>query len=646
MPIILGLNAGHNASIFLCKENEILGFCSSENLTGVKNQGALFGSHIQRILSEASLTINDIDYVAVASTQEREILSGDGFDALIAFTCNGLNLKIDTEFNSRSEIGGLAYRNGVARAFASQSTNPAYFHQLPQLYEKFKKDGFPGLFSRNIASYPVEVSGYKNKFPFKEKNLNDCLLRRCLFPIKMSLFGRTIAGFFVSHHLAHTYSAYSKSSFSNSLFTLIITADGGGPGPEGNMISIAHENNLYPIGTSNIFAGGPFYKKCGHFFKMNSGKFMGLSGHGIPDPEIVDKFIKHTDQLSNYSKDSAKYLKSIYENKLGLLPETIDSEKSRPDSNAANFAATAQHLFCHMWEKFILDALRKAKSITGVDIKNVCLSGGVALNCPGNAFVQSKHPELNLFIDPSCNDEGLSMGAAFASLDACRKSTETIEKIGSKTTDFSLTKNTFNPFCGQTIDNEELLFDLCNKQKFSIVSFSNQWQLISEKLIEGKIGVIMRGKYEIGPRALGNRSIIALAQIRENHSKVNSLKQREQWRPLAPAVLERHFDEYFEGTKNLYMLCTNSVKRPEVLPAVTHKDGSARVQCVLPFHENFYALLNTLDADSRDIHPVILNTSLNGKQQPMINDCTDMFDILKRDQCDFALTDNYFISKM
>tara|TARA_Y100001954_G_C15721867_1_gene558659 strand:+ start:106 stop:1185 length:1080 start_codon:yes stop_codon:yes gene_type:complete len=351
---------------------------------------------------------------------------------LIAFTCNGLNLNVDTEFNSRSEIGGLAYRNGVARAFASPLTNPAYFGQLPQLYEKLQKEGFPGLFSRNISSYPMEVEGYRNKFPFKEKSLNDCLLRRCLFPIKMSLFGRTIAGFFVSHHLAHTYSAYSKSSCSNNSLTLIITADGGGPGPEGNMISIAHENNLYPIGTSNIFAGGPFYKKCGHFFKMSSGKFMGLSGHGIPDPEIVDNFIEHTDQLSNYSKASAKYLKAIYEKKLGPLPETIDSEKSRPDSNAANFAATAQSLFCHIWEKFILDALRKAKSITGVDIKNVCLSGGVELNCPGNAFVQSKHPELIFFIDPSCNDEGLSMGAAFASLDACKKILRQPKKIDLK----------------------------------------------------------------------------------------------------------------------------------------------------------------------------------------------------------------------
>ena len=159
---------------------------------------------------------------------------------------------------------------------------------------------------------------------------------------------------------------------------------------------------------------------------------MGLSGHGIPDPEIVDNFIEHTDQLSNYSKASAKYLKAIYEKKLGPLPETIDSEKSRPDSNAANFAATAQSLFCHIWEKFILDALRKTKSITGVDIKNVCLSGGVELNCPGNAFVQSKHPELIFFIDPSCNDEGLSMGAAFASLDACKKILRQPKKIDLK----------------------------------------------------------------------------------------------------------------------------------------------------------------------------------------------------------------------
>ena len=342
----------------------------------------------------------------------------------------------------------------------------------------------------------------------------------------------------------------------------------------------------------------------------------------------------------------AECLKNLFVDKYGSLPSSLDPVNPRPIRIAANYAATVQRVFCFLWEEFILDSLRFAEKTCKSSIKNICLSGGVALNCPGNEFVQARNPDLSFFIDPSCNDEGISMGAAFASADACAMTSE--QDISQEAEEnISCDRRTpFDPFCGQGIDNEDALQSLCLAAGYSIEKFENQWELVCMKLIAGEIGLIMRGNYEIGPRALGNRSVIALAQIHENHAKVNSLKDREQWRPLAPAVLESDFDSYFEGSKNPYMLCTNRVKEPSLLPAVTHYDGSARVQCVLPFHQNFYALLSSFSASAHGVHPVIMNTSLNGKQQPMINDCIDMFELLKRKECDFAITDRYLISKV
>ena len=236
MSVILGLNAGHNSSITIIKNGRLHAFCGSENLTGIKDQGAIFGAHIERLLSEASLAISDVDCIAIASTQSREVLSGDGFKSSLSFVCNGLNLKID-QFSLQKFC--FVYKNRVMDSFASnQSSNP-HFHQFPQLFELYRRSGWPSFFSRNIASYIAEHPQYLEKFPFRALKLDDGLLNRCLYPIKMSLLGKTISGFFVSHHLAHSFSVHAKSPFSNNCPVLILTADGGGCGPEGNMISIS-----------------------------------------------------------------------------------------------------------------------------------------------------------------------------------------------------------------------------------------------------------------------------------------------------------------------------------------------------------------------------------------------------------------------
>ena len=212
----------------------------------------------------------------------------------------------------------------------------------------------------------------------------------------------------------------------------------------------------------------------------------------------------------------------------------------------------------------------------------------------------------------------------------------------------SRTQYNFNPFYGQRIDNEDILQSVCSDANLYCNPFTealSSWSNIIERLCSGQIGCIMRGRYEIGPRALGNRSIIALAEFKYNHFRINAIKRREQWRPLAPAVLEENFSKYFSGVRNPYMLMTNKVLNIDLLPAITHTDGSARVQCVLPIHNNFYSLLKTLATYRADIHPVIINTSLNGKNQPMLNDCYDLVKLVAQSQLDFAITDNYLIFK-
>lgn len=216
--------------------------------------------------------------------------------------------------------------------------------------------------------------------------------------------------------------------------------------------------------------------------------------------------------------------------------------------------------------------------------QNLVLAGGCALNCRANRLLE--HYYDNVYIPPSPGDAGSGLGAALAYL--------------KQPVDLT------HPYLGYSIE-----------KPYPVES------ALSELLQTGLVGVA-NGPAEFGPRALGNRSLLADPRLPETKDRVNAIKQRQEFRPFAPAVLEEYADAYFAGQANRFMQYVSLCKTPELLPGVVHVDNTSRVQIVPknnPGAQGFRTLLERWYSETGC--PVLLNTSLNIKGYPMVNDERD-----------------------
>lgn len=250
------------------------------------------------------------------------------------------------------------------------------------------------------------------------------------------------------------------------------------------------------------------------------------------------------------------------------------------DQDRFDIAAATQYTY----EQSFTRILQMAKSLTGSD--NLVIGGGCSLNCSANPIAFDYFD--NVYIPPAPGDNGSSIGAVLA-----------------------YQKNhldNFTPYLGSNISSK----------------VSNE--VIVDYLIKEKICGLARGRAEVGPRALGNRSLLADPRDPKIKSLVNNIKQREQFRPFAPAILEEFANEYFymPSKKTPYMQFTVLCRRPDLFPAIVHKDGTSRVQTVgKNDNPEFRKLLEIWH--SKTGCPMLLNTSLNVKGSPMVNDISDAF---------------------
>ena len=249
------------------------------------------------------------------------------------------------------------------------------------------------------------------------------------------------------------------------------------------------------------------------------------------------------------------------------------------DVNEMDIAAAGQHL-C---EQLIIEVMRNARKLTGSN--NLVYMGGVALNCVAN----SKLGELfdNIWIMPNPGDAGSSLGAAAA-------------------------------VYGKKVNWTTALLGTDIPGKYPVNKLIKQ-------LTTKKIVGVANGKAEFGPRALGNRSLLADPRGKEIKDKVNEIKRRQQFRPFAPVILEEHVNDYFDMPKNQgtshYMQVVAPVKDPASFPAITHADGTARVQTVPSNGSGIRLLLEAWYAQTGC--PMLLNTSLNIRGEPMVDDRVD-----------------------
>jgi len=416
---------------------------------------------------------------------------------------------------------------------------------------------------------------------------------------------------YYGHHLSHAASAYFFSGFDKAA---IMVVDGVGEwqtlslykAESGRIqlledVSFPHSIGLL-YGTITAYLG----------FEVNDGEYkvMGLAPYGKPH---------YADRIRKLIKDSAggafrldmsyfDFLKNkrMYSEKFVRLMGRAPRQKEAPLTEF--WMDVAKSLQCVL-EEIILEKVRHLHKLFPCD--NLCMAGGVALNCVANGRVRRDGPFRDLFVQPASSDAGSSLGAAalaYSEIDPSWKPGIAMDHVylGPSFTDESIRDLLGAGDCGALDfqDSERELF-----------------REVAATLGQGKIIGWFQGRMEFGPRSLGARSILADPRGGDMRDRINALvKKREAFRPFAPAVLEEYASEHFEMTRpSPFMLETCRVVSSLDLPAITHVDGSARVQTVTHAQNRKFAGL--LEAfRERTGCPILLNTSFNMRGEPIV--CT------------------------
>ena len=500
------------------------------------------------------------------------------------------------------------------------------FERLLETYINF----FPRGFFQFLKSMPIWVT--QKLFQEREikKNLNE---------INVDFKDKKI--FFSDHHLSHAASAYFPSKFNKSA---ILTADGVGEWCT-TTISIGNKNNIeivkeihFPHSIGLLYSAFTFY--CG--FKVNDGeyKLMGLAPYGKP---IYEKIIK--DEIVNI-KDDGSFLLNLdyfeYATGFKMISKKFEKLFQKPargknikiDEFYMNIAASIQKVT----EDIVIKMCEMIKKNYNVD--NLCLAGGVALNCVCNGILQKRGIFKNIWVQPAAGDAGGSLGAALSYV--------YLEKRRERNVNNLITDSMSGSLLGPQIKSDEIEKNLVRLgAKFLKVERTKLNKIVAKKISEGKLFGWFQDKMEFGPRALGNRSIIADPRDPAMKKKLNmSIKFREGFRPFAPSVLEEKASDWFDfNAKSPYMQFVAKVKtNKQSIPAVTHVDSSARLQTVnKETNPKFYQLIEEFYKITKV--PILINTSFNINNEPIVNSIEDAYKCFLTTELDYLVCGEYLIDK-
>ncbi|PKQ45166.1 carbamoyltransferase family protein [Confluentibacter flavum] len=472
---------------------------------------------------------------------------------------------------------------------------------------------------------------------------------------------------FPEHHLSHAASAFYTSPFSKCAF---LTVDGVGEWTTTSYGIACGDTGIKVLGELHFPDSlGLFYSSFTYFlgFEVNSGeyKMMGLAPYGLANSERVKHFMNIIkEMLVDIKPDgSIKLNKDFFEYPVGLRmvnpkkwEKLFEIKQRLPEEKLeqihADLALAAQKVL----EEILIKLIQFVKQETGESF--LCLAGGVALNCVANSVLFNQEVFEDIYVQPAAGDAGGALGAALA-----------VSYI-KKELRFNGLKKPFDVYLGpkySNLDIERLLRKhKCQYQYFEIAE--DLTKTTAKYIAEKKVVGWFNGRTEFGPRALGNRSILADATDPEMQYNLNmKIKFREGFRPFAPVVCEEDYDDYFElGKQSYYMLFTSKVKKslrknlPEDfqqysleekrkfvksdLPAVTHIDFSARVQVVKKdLNPRLWHLIQSYKKLSGV--GILINTSFNVKDEPIVNSPEDAYLCFMKSGMDVLVLENYLIVK-
>ena len=459
--------------------------------------------------------------------------------------------------------------------------------------------------------------------------------------IKKHLKGFSGEIIFPEHHMSHATHTFFTSSFEESA---ILTVDGVG---EWTTTSFGTAKNNSIQLTNDIrwpHSLGLFYSAFTYFlgFKVNEGeyKLMGLSAYGKPKyyDLILDNLIDIKDDGSihlNMKYFAFTYDKVMTNNNFSDL-FGISPRKHNDEALQIHFdiGASAQKVL----EDVLLKMAKYIHKKTGM--KNLCLGGGVALNGVANYRILKESPFENVHIPPSPGDAGSAVGAAQYLYYIHQKKPRLIIDDQSE-------RIKENIYVGPSYSDIEIISFL-KSENIRYETFERQSLLekTATLISEGKIVGWYQGKMEWGPRALGNRSILADPRDPKMKDILNEkIKHREQFRPFAPSIMEEFVSEYFDiSVDSPYMLMVANVKQPEKIPAVTHVDGTSRLQTVSKkVNQLYYDLINEFYKITGI--PVLINTSMNVMGEPIVNTLSQAYAMITKTDMDYLVMGKNLISK-
>jgi carbamoyltransferase len=521
------------------------------------------------------------------------------------------------------------------------------FERLLETYVAFAPNGFKSF----CMAMPIWLKDklFQKNMLFKELKKHD------------DNFNNIKKIYFSDHHLSHAASAFFPSPFEESI---VLTADGVGEWAtttvaigKGNKLEIKKEIH-FPHSLGLLYSAFTYYTG----FKVNSGeyKLMGLAPYGTP---IYEDKIKNN--LIDIKEDGSFHLDQSYFNYatgLTMTNKKFDNLFGQKVRDAKHEKLTQFHMdiaasIQKVTEDIMIKLIKSLKK--EFNIPNLCLAGGVALNCVANGKILKEKIFDNIWVQPAAGDAGGSLGAALALWH--------IEDNNPRTVSLNddMQGSYLGPeFTQKQIENEldiiGAVYKVKNEEDLLI-------QTVEDLSNEEAVGWF-QGRMEFGPRALGNRSILADPRSSKMQKTLNlKVKYRESFRPFAPSILREDLTEWFDMNINSpYMLMVSNIKKNKIIemteeqkklfgidklnikkseiPAVTHVDYSARIQTVHKETNNKYFRLIKKFKEKTNC-PILVNTSFNVRGEPIVNTPLDAFNCFMGTDLDKLVIGNCYLDK-
>ena len=587
----------------------------------------------------AAALVQDGEVVAAA---QEERFTRRKFDA--AFPSHAIRYCLEESGYTMEELDSVVFYDKPFLKF--ERLLETYYHFAPR-----------GLISF-ITSIPIWV---KEKLFLKNLLIKELKKIGVFDPLQTKLL-------FSEHHLSHAASAFFASPYKEAA---ILTIDGVGEWStasiskgKNNEIEILEEMH-FPHSVGLLYSAFTYYLG----FRVNSGeyKLMGLAPYGVPeDPQTREFKAAIRQKLVSVKEDGSIWLNpSMFSYATGL--RMVSSRKWKklfgfgrrlPSDPVGQHHCNLAYAIQEITEEIVLRMVKHAMQHTGM--KNLCLAGGVALNCVANGKLLREKITENLYIQPAAGDAGGALGAALAGYHI----------FHGKTREPVLPDSMKGAFLGPSYDPQYIRAVLRRaRAPFThYPGFNDLVHRVAGLIAEGKVVGWFQGRMEYGPRALGNRSILGDSRNEEMQKKLNlKIKYRESFRPFAPAIPEEEARAFFElNVPSPYMLLVAPVKKerrrklPENyfqlppmerlyvqrsdVPAITHIDFSARIQTVSrETNKRFWTLIRAFREQTG--YATLINTSFNVRGEPIVNTPEEAYRCFMNTGMDVLVLENFLLLK-